>query len=88
MGKKKKKNKEKAFNPDDFYWIETPSDNEEKGINKKIVSGIEPDPNPFISRVRVVDGRFHRAVGSPEEVAKSFWNSKAVPDGNGGYKKK
>lgn len=82
------------FNPKKCFWITTPSSDFEKdrGVYKEDVVRVEKDSNPKYSAkyciVRFIDNSVIRAKGSPEEVAKNFWKSRALPDGEGGYYKK
>ena len=78
----------------DCFWVTCPSSDfeGEKGIPKESVVRVEKDSNPKYSAkyciVRYTDNTTLRVKGSPEEVAKNFWKSRALPDGEGGFYKK
>lgn len=78
----------------DCYWVTCPSSDFEgdRGIPKEIVVRVVKDTDPKYNRsycmVILDDGKEIRVKGSPEEVAKNFWNSRALPDGKGGFYKK
>lgn len=77
----------------DIFWVTCPSSDfeGEKGIPKEDVVRVEEDSNPkYREKYCIVRKKYGvlRVKGSPEEVAKNIWKSRALPDGEGGFYKK